>query len=172
MKSVFYTPLAAVVLAGCSAADATGAPDQTSAREGHALSWLAGCWQHVDGQTQETWVVSRGDLMFGHATTLADGSLASFEDLRIQNVEGKYSYHASQGGGAWVSFSEAERAESKIVFANGEHDFPQRIAYELDDDTLVAKISMLDGGKPFSFEMKPCSNAGQSQVTLTPIEEP
>ena len=44
-----------------------------------------------------------------------------------------------------------ETGDSHAVFENDAHDFPQRIRYARDGDTLTATISDMSGEQSFSF---------------------
>lgn len=45
-------------------------------------------------------------------------------------------------------FKMIEMAANKVVFENPEHDFPQRIIYEREGDTLTARIEGTQNGEP------------------------
>ena len=38
-----------------------------------------------------------------------------------------------------------------MTFENGDHDYPQRIAYRRTEQGLAATISKLDGSRPFEY---------------------
>lgn len=120
------------------------------------LSWLAGCWAHDDGGTEEHWIDTGHGLLFGYALTVRDGVLRSFEDLRIEPGPEGHVYVASPGGRAPVSFHYAGGGQTRAVFENAAHDFPQRIIYERSDDRLVATIATLDDGQRIEFAMTSC----------------
>lgn len=139
-----------------AALTACATPNAIGSESEFELGWLAGCWQHVQGSTQEVWTIGRGGMLFGHATTLRDGKLSAFEALRIQGEGDRYVYHASPGGSPWVSFTEVARGDRKIVFANPAHDFPQVIAYELSQESLSATISLENGANAIELRMTRC----------------
>ena len=114
------------------------------------LAWMAGSWsQEADGRwTEEYWTAPRGDVMLGASRSGRDGALREFEFLRLQaGADGVVSYLAQPGGGAPVAFRLARRDAASATFENAAHDYPQRIAYAREGDTLTATISLIDGSK-------------------------
>ena len=124
-----------------------------------SLTWLAGCWRHVKGSTQETWSADYGGLMFGYSVTLRDGQLKAFEDMRIEPTADGIDFIASPNGKKPVRFRLVEQARSTVTFANPQHDFPQRISYTRDGDQLRAVITATDGSNAIEFEMTACKKS-------------
>ena len=122
------------------------------------LDWLVGCWVAEDTTSQEVWVVdSRGSLI-GFNVVLRAGKVDFFEVLSIeQNTDGILTYTAHPSGQAPASFIEIEASENSVVFANPNHDYPQKISYRRDDSHLAATISLSDGSNSNSFEKVACS---------------
>lgn len=114
------------------------------------LAWMAGYWvRDAEGgrQVEELWLPPAGGVMLGlHRDVRADGS-AWFEFLRIAAGEGGLAYWASPGGREPTPFHLVEFGERRAVFANPEHDFPQRILYWLEGDALHARIEGVDTGE-------------------------
>ena len=106
------------------------------------LSWLAGCWASgTESQlSEECWLHPAGGTMLGlNRTATADG--AAFEFLRIARDGDDLVYFASPSGRfPPTPFRLVEQGESYAVFANPEHDFPQRITYRLEGDRLTARV--------------------------------
>lgn len=120
------------------------------------LSWLAGCWTSSEGgQTiEECWLAPGGGMMVGmHRTVGADGR-ASFEFLRIAEVDGGLAYLASPGGRTPTPFHLTRHESRKAVFENPEHDFPQRMTYWLDGGgVLHARVEAERDGEMRGFEL-------------------
>ncbi|MEQ8309154.1 MAG: DUF6265 family protein [Sphingopyxis sp.] len=115
------------------------------------LGWLAGEWvQEGDGRwTEESWTAPRGGVMLGHSRSGRGDVLREYEFIRIAaDAEGAISYIAIPEGGAPVAFALVRHEGASATFENGAHDYPQRIAYVRDGDTLTATISAIDGSKP------------------------
>ncbi len=127
-------------LAACSSAAASPAPD-----------WLEGHWLSCGGgrQVSETWVKGRSGVLIG--TNVSDDG---FEFLRIADAEGVLSYIASPGGGPATAFALVAGDGERAVFENRAHDFPQRIAYARDGDSLVAAIEGDMEGKTRRMEWR------------------
>ena len=72
----------------------------------------------------------------------------SFEHMRIlAGKDGVVAFHGMPGGAPAVRFPLVKRGEGEAVFENPAHDYPQRIRYRLDGETLVATTSLLDGSE-------------------------
>ncbi|CAN5465863.1 DUF6265 family protein [soil metagenome] len=132
-------PLAALTLAAALAAP-HGAPITAD-----QLSWMSGYWLSCDGgrEVSETWSDARGGLLIGSALTMQGGRLTSFESSRISALDssgGDVAYFAGVDGAPPVAFAAKEAAETRVVFENAEHDFPQRVIYEREGDVLKARI--------------------------------
>lgn len=116
------------------------------------FSWLAGHWRAEDGGriSEEVWMAPQGGLMAGMARTIHDGRAVSFEFAYITTGEDA-AYFAQPGGRPPVRFDLVTQEGESAVFENPEHDFPQRIAYARDGDTLTATISTMDRTREFSW---------------------
>ncbi|WP_129794109.1 DUF6265 family protein [Sphingosinicella sp. CPCC 101087] len=118
------------------------------------LGWMAGTWEMVSGErwSEEHWSVPRGGAMIGYSRSGRGEEPSEFEHLRIERGEdGVPVYLAAPGGRAVVSFRLVESGGSNATFANPSHDFPQRIAYRREGDTMVATISAADGSRASSW---------------------
>jgi hypothetical protein len=101
--------------------------------------------------------------MFGYATTTRNGTLATFEQSRIdtRGLRARQ-YVASPEGQRPVIFTETRDPACRwsppntVTFENGDHDYPQRITYRATDKGLAANVSKLDGSRPFSYNWVPC----------------
>lgn len=130
--------VAAGVLVCVSTAPAAVAQQPTI----EGLAWMAGCWHAtVDNvEMEEHWMAPAGGVMLGlHRDTFPSGKVF-FEYLRIVGSEDGTSYVASPGGREPTVFTMTETGERRAVFENPNHDFPQRISYWSDGETLSAKV--------------------------------
>ena len=140
--------MAACLLLGGGAARAEKADIAT-------LAWLAGSWQGTtEGvEMEELWLAPKGGAMLGLHRDVAGGRMVSFEFLRIEADADGLVYLASPRGRPATPFRMAESAKNRVVFANPQHDFPQRILYWLSEDGLLhARIEGEEKGKPASEE--------------------
>ena len=120
-----------------------------------SLAWLAGCWALERGEVsmEEHWTAPRGGLMLGLHRDVFPSGRAFFEFLRIESRPEGIFYVAQPRGRAPTEFQLVEEGALRAVFANPEHDFPQRILYWLDDSgALHARIEGEQDGKPRSSE--------------------
>jgi len=111
------------------------------------LAWMAGSWASREGGKvmEEHWTAPAAGLMLGLHRDVAGGR-AAFEFLRIQENDGAVTYLASPRGRPETPFALVEVAAQRAVFANPEHDFPQRILYWRVRESLCAAVEgLLDG---------------------------
>lgn len=163
-----HPAIALVVLAGlllCRWGTAAERPDSSVAR----LAWLAGCWESVRGdrRVEEQWMVPRGGSMLGMSRTVTGNRTSEYEFMLIREQEGRLVFTARPSGQSEASFSSIELTESKVVFENPAHDFPQRVIYRLErDGSLAARIEGMKGGEArgVDFPMRPtrCPGGGGS----------
>lgn len=107
------------------------------------LGFLSGCWELNAGNrvTHEHWMAPLGGMMLGMSRTVAGGTAREWEALRIFSRDGTPVYAAQPGGREPTEFTATTITDSSVVFANPEHDFPQRIIYRMSGaDSLVARI--------------------------------
>jgi len=124
----------------------------TQAGETPDFSWLEGHWvrEHDGRVSEEIWGDMRGGLMLATNRALRDGQARGFEFIRIQSFTQTH-YCAQPGGSETVCFELAERGEQSATFENAQHDFPQRISYAREADTLTATLSDIEGNNPISW---------------------
>jgi len=114
-------------------------------------AFMTGCWNLAEGEhwTQECWMEPRAGLMLGASREGTGAKLQSWEQLRVeQRADGSVVLMASPGGRPAVPFQASSASSTAVEFTNGQHDYPQRIRYELKGDKLEAEISLIDGSKP------------------------
>ena len=138
---------ALIVVLSLAVGETAGA--QTRGDDIAQAAWMAGCWERVYGPsvTHERWGPERGGMMVGTSQTVRDGETVEYEFLRLFVENGRLVYEAQPSRQALTRFTAASVADTVIVFANPEHDFPQRITYtRAGSDSLVARISGLQNG--------------------------
>jgi hypothetical protein len=129
---------------------AAGASAQTASQ----VSWMAGCWRQVaDGRTvDEVWMAPAGGTMIGISRTVGGSRTVAFEFLRIHEEGGRLTFTAKPSGQNEASFAVLRIGSRDVVFENATHDFPQRVIYRLENDTLVGRIEGTLNGKPRSVD--------------------
>lgn len=118
------------------------------------LAWLSGSWLQTteNSQTEELWTAPRGQMMAGANTSLR-GTRASYEFLRIVERDGRLLLLVSpEGRQPPTEFMLKESGASRVVFENPTHDFPTRVVYSREGDTLTARIEGQLRGQPRSMQ--------------------
>ena len=107
------------------------------------LDWLAGHWCGTgpEQQIDEVWLPEAGGALLGMSRTVRGARVESFEYMRIVFDAGKAQFHVQPNGVPATVFTQAGRGEGWIRFENSAHDFPNRIEYRRDGDTLHAYIA-------------------------------
>lgn len=107
------------------------------------LTWLAGCWEsnRAGRIGEERWTLPKGGMMLGTGQTIKDGKTIEFEFMRIHEEKGDIFFTAKPSGQTEASFKLVSYKDSKAVFENPQHDFPQRVIYgKQPDGSLMARI--------------------------------
>jgi uncharacterized protein DUF6265 len=119
------------------------------------LGWLSGSWKlEANGKTvEEHWTAPAGGAMLGMSRTIKSGKMTEFEFLRIEQRDGSLVYIAQPGGQPPTEFPLAEVTSNEVVFANLQHDFPQKIRYRRNaDGSVTARIEDESGKKGMDFK--------------------
>ncbi len=115
------------------------------------VAWLGGCWEMAsNGRTiEEQWTAPRGGVMLEMGRTVRDGRLVEHEFVVLREDGARLAYEAHPSGQPSAVFYAREWTDSRVVFENPEHDFPQRVGYEQRGaDSLGAWIEGTMNGKP------------------------
>jgi Domain of unknown function (DUF6265) len=119
------------------------------------LAWMSGRWLANDNGrwTEEQWSEPRAGTMMGYSWSGEGASVREYEYLRLQSGEDDEIVYLAQPGGqpAAIGFYLAQAEGTSATFENPTHDFPQRIRYVRDGDTMVATISAMDGSNAMSW---------------------
>lgn len=109
------------------------------------LTWLSGDWETAPGKLQidEHWTHVAGGTLVGTSRTIADDKTVFFEFLRIETRPGAVYYVAQPRGGSAADFYLINVDTHSATFENLAHDFPKRIVYTREGESLTARI---DGG--------------------------
>ncbi len=126
------------------------------------LNFITGEWvgELGDGTVTENWVKSSDTVFSGQSYFMKGTDTLSRESitLRLQDTSIFYiPLVAGQNDNKPVVFRLTYLDSTKAVFENPEHDFPQKISYELKaGDSLIAVISGMHEGETqsVSFPMK------------------
>ena len=96
------------------------------------VAWLQGCWELSSGNriVEEQWTRPRGGIMLGVGRTTRDGRLVEYESVVLREQEGRLAYEAHPSGQESAVFLSREVSDTRVVFENPTHDYPQRVGYE------------------------------------------
>ena len=121
------------------------------------LKWIEGTWLRTDskaGQSgHERWLKSSPHELRGYGVTMKGQDTLFVEKLRILVKDDNLYYVADvQENQKPVYFKLTEISNAGFVCENPDHDFPKKIAYQLEGDDLKATIS--GNGKSMDFLFK------------------
>lgn len=100
---------------------------------------LCGKWMDVnkDNAFNEEWSRENDKLIVGKGYVLSENDTVFIEKLSIEIDENSVVYAAevsNQNKDMKVPFAAVKQTKNKVVFENVQHDFPQRIIYNLKSD--------------------------------------
>lgn len=107
------------------------------------LLWLVDSWINIDGETvsYEHWKKADDSLLEGSSETIKNGNTVFSEKLKIvKEKDGIYYVAEVKHNPLPVYFKLTMVSKNKAVFENPQHDFPQKITYEIEQGTLHAFI--------------------------------
>jgi hypothetical protein len=131
------------------------------------VAWMQGCWQMDAGPrvVEEQWMAPRGGVMLGMGRTVRDGKLVEYESVLLREQDGTLAYEAHPSGQPSAVFMSSTIGVSTVVFENLGHDFPQRVGYKRDGDSLLAWIEGTVNGKSrrvdFPYRRVPCAGSAK-----------
>lgn len=115
------------------------------------LQWMSGCWASdgAEAGSGEQWMQPAGGEMLGLSRYIRDNKTVAFEFLRIfENDAGSLSLFAAPSGQASHTFELISLSDNEAVFADPDHDFPQRILYRLlEPNRMLGRIEGIANGK-------------------------
>jgi len=124
--------------------------------------WLLGTWENKtqQGITYETWCKINDKEFSGESCIVKEKDTIVFENIQlVQEKDGLYYTPTvkNQNDGLPVRFANRSISETKLIFENSKHNFPQIISYiKISADSLVAEISGIINGQESkqTFPMK------------------
>ncbi|PIF62114.1 hypothetical protein CLV00_1730 [Flavobacterium sp. 11] len=127
-----------------------------------AASWLLGNWENksADGTLTENWEKLNDSTFQAQSYYIKEKDTVHFESIILQQKGENLTYTATvkgQNNDKPVVFKLTTATDKQVSFENLKHDYPQKISYnQITPDSLVAKISGIQQGKPSSeqFSMK------------------
>jgi hypothetical protein len=132
--------------------------------------WLAGCWEGASGgrPVEERWSAPRGGTMVATARAFRGDSTTTIELTILRVRDGVLAYEAVPVGQTHTIFPATAVTDSSLVFANPEHDFPQRITYRrVGADSLAARVEGPSRGAwralDYALRRVPCEPGGRAR---------
>ena len=123
------------------------------------LKKLEGSWESNNNIIFfENWKLNDDSTLSGSGYSLRESDTVFSEVLMLNLRDGKITYLArdpEQNRGAAVPFSLVKAKRNKFIFENLEHDYPNRIIYEFEEDTLLnIRLETAKGTKGTEFYLK------------------
>ena len=121
------------------------------------LDWMAGAWCSVPdqfGYDCERWSKMDHGMMLGTMQGVRRGKTTDWEFLRVEMDGTTPVFYASVKGTPAVAFRAVKVEPNAVTFENPKHDYPQRVRYWREGDTLKAAISLLNGENEMNWEYK------------------
>ena len=114
-----------------------------------AVGWLQGCWQTTAGDrvVEEQWTAPRAGIMLSMGRTVRGNQLVEYEWVLLREHDGMLEYEAHPSGQPSAVFTAGTATANDVVFENAAHDFPQRVGYKRDGDSLLAWVEGTTNGK-------------------------
>ncbi len=120
-------------------------------QERTAPNWLIGNWRNIKSGTIETWGI-QGDSTIGKAFKIENGDTVVLEQLSIVTLDEKLYYVADVPENDKPIYFEITRVDENEFYAeNLAHDFPKRITYIYQNDSLRVNISDESRSIKFNF---------------------
>lgn len=115
--------------------------------------WLIGTWENKTpkGSIYETWGKKNDNELLGKSYIVKEQDTVVFENIRIvQEQDGLFYIPTvkNQNDSLPVRFIAKSVSETRLIFENPKHDFPQLITYtKISKDSLNAEILGITNGK-------------------------
>ena len=114
-----------------------------------AVGWLQGGWQTTAGDrvVEEQWTSPRAGIMLSMGRTVRGNQLVEYEWVVLREHDGTLEYEAHPSRQVPAVFTARTATANDVVFENAAHDFPQRVGYTRDGDSLLAWVEGASNGK-------------------------
>lgn len=113
------------------------------------VQWLVGTWENLESGARalEVWTVSNSTRLEGDGYLIQKNDTSFHEDLTIESLNGQVIYIAQFSGQSPTLFHMINSEANYLVFENKEHIYPQKISYNLINDS--AMVTRLEGKNEF-----------------------
>ena len=89
----------------------------------------------------------RGGVMLSMGRTVRGDALVEYESVVLSVQDGRLAYDAHPSGQRPAVFTARAVNGTEVIFENPAHDYPQRVGYRRDGDSLLAWIEGDVNGK-------------------------
>ena len=130
-----------------------GVHPQTATIE--SFAGMAGCWERDSKGSliSEMWMKPAGSSIFGMGRTVKGGKTVDFEMMRIeQRADGIYFVARPKANAEETPFKLKSSSAGDFVFENLQHDFPQRVIYKANGNSLTGRIEGTQNGKSMGID--------------------
>jgi hypothetical protein len=122
-----------------------------------SLTWLIGDWKSEDSKLKinESWK-RISDKTFegsGYTYSIEKNKIVSSETLRLVEMTGEVFYLAKVASNNLpVAFKLTSCTVETVIFENSQHDFPQKISYQLNEEKNLTVFVTGEKAKGFSIQ--------------------
>ena len=152
MLSLFVL-LAMSLLQSCNDENKTSSSQENASPD---FEWLVGSWVRTNdknsNETFEYWRKNSSEEYIGLGCTIQKGDTIFKENLRIANINGEWNLEVSGVNENPTLFLVTRQTKNGFTSENEANEFPKKIEYFLDGETLNAIVSAGDTEIPFSFK--------------------
>ncbi|MBX7082240.1 MAG: hypothetical protein K1X88_23735 [Nannocystaceae bacterium] len=146
VRTITATALLTASCAPATGTPTTAAPGAAAPSEVPSLDWLVGTWttQTPEGLVTEQWSKQSATTWVGRSDTTKDGAVVFFEQMRLERAaDGTVTFFAQPMGRTPATPFRAVPpfVAQQLTVENPDNEFPQRIEYRREGETLTATIS-------------------------------
>ncbi|MEO1022383.1 MAG: DUF6265 family protein [Bacteroidota bacterium] len=121
------------------------------------VRFMEGTWK-VDNKYQyEVWEVTNDSTLHGYVYSLHEGKKRIKETISIRYTNTELIYQATvpdQNQGSTISFVHNSAIEDRLSFENPDHDFPNKIQYQMISDSVLYIQVLGNSDSGFSYYMR------------------
>lgn len=155
MFKELYFLFVVLLLTACSTLEKSN-PVSNNQQEMYNFDYLLGKWVRTNNKagrkTYEHWQKTSNGDYYGLGFTLENRDTVFKENLRFVKIDGTWNYEVTGVNETPTYFKMTSQSATSFVCKNPANEFPKKIEYQLDGDTLKAKVSTGETVIPFYFK--------------------
>jgi Domain of unknown function (DUF6265) len=159
MKNIIVTSILFACLISCKKEIR---PETKSYFQLQKANWFLGEWENLtpEAHFKENWVRKNDSTFTGQSIVIAKKNTVFFENIILEQKKDSLLYIVSvkdKNKEKPVSFYLTSASDTKLVFENPKHDYPNKIVYaKITNDSMLATIFGSQNGKQHkeAFPMK------------------